>query len=419
MVLKEDIDDAKQRLDAWWDHEIIDRPVVSYYFPIKRGKTWGYLDLWGEVWDLAENFDGIELSLEGFEERAKRTFFGGESIPSYFPNYGPGIVAAVFGVEPKMGERTVWFSRPTKPEEIVALLESVKLNQNNEWYNRLLRITEYAAKRANGDYHISLTDLGGVLDILSSFLGPTNILLTMKRQPSLIDTCREIILEKLLKIYDKLQDIIEMHCEGCNTWLNIWCRKRYYPVQCDFIAMLNPKWFRRFALPDILSQAEHMDYMLYHMDGPNQIPFLDDFLSSPYITGIQWVPGAGKSPPGSDEWMPLYKKIQKAGKNVELTTLANKVPHMFKKLNPKGLFVRTYFQSNFIANIYLPKSHGGKGGKIVFDAVDWLKENKKEKMIKQELETFLSENEIELNGKEKRDLLKEINNTMIEKLFYA
>ena len=141
-LIKEDIAEAKERLKAWWDHEIIDRPVVSYYFPNQRGKSWGYLDLWGEVWDLAENFDGIEPSLDGFEERAKRTFFGGESIPSYFPNYGPGIVAAAFGVEPIVGKRTVWFNRPTKPEEIVSLLESVKLNQNNEWYSRLLKITE-------------------------------------------------------------------------------------------------------------------------------------------------------------------------------------------------------------------------------------------------------------------------------------
>ncbi|MFX1326220.1 MAG: hypothetical protein ACFE8N_14820, partial [Promethearchaeota archaeon] len=284
MILKEDLDEAKERMDAWWEHELIDRPVISYYYPKKRGKLGGYLDVMGEDWSLTEDFDGIEASIDGFEKRAETTFFGGESIPSYFPNYGPGIVAAVFGVRPKVANRTVWFSHPTEPQDIINLLECVELNQNNEWYSRLVKITEYAAKRATSNYQISITDIGGVLDILSSFLGPSNIILTMKRNAHIIDTCREIILEKLLKVYDKLQDIIEKYCDGCNNWLNLWSRKRYYTIQCDFSAMLNPKWFKRFALPDIITQIEHMDYAIYHMDGPNQIKYLNDLLEIDKLT---------------------------------------------------------------------------------------------------------------------------------------
>ncbi len=35
MGYKEDSDKAKERMNAWWDHEIIDRPVLSYYYPKK------------------------------------------------------------------------------------------------------------------------------------------------------------------------------------------------------------------------------------------------------------------------------------------------------------------------------------------------------------------------------------------------
>jgi len=31
-TLKEDTDEAKNRLDAWWDHEIIDRPVICLLY---------------------------------------------------------------------------------------------------------------------------------------------------------------------------------------------------------------------------------------------------------------------------------------------------------------------------------------------------------------------------------------------------
>ena len=354
MIFKDDIEEAKRRMDAWWDHEIIDRPVISYYYPKKRGKLGGYLDVMGEDWSLTENFDGIETSLDGFEKRAELTFFGGESIPNFFPNYGPGIVAAVCGIIPKVATRTVWFSRPTEPQDIINVLESVKLDQNNEWYSRLVKTTEYAAKNAEKKYQISVTDLGGVLDILSSFLGPSNMILTMKRQPNIIDKCREIIFEVLMKVYNRLLEIIAKYCDGCNSWLNLWSRKNYYMIQCDFSAMLNPKWFNRFVLPDIISQTEQLDYSIYHMDGPNQIKYLDEILAIPQLTGIQWVPGLGRSPQGSEEWIPLYEKIQKAGKNVFIDAAPELVPHIYKQLDPKGLFVRTFYRSERIANLYLP-----------------------------------------------------------------
>ncbi|MHA1914583.1 MAG: hypothetical protein ACW986_11755 [Promethearchaeota archaeon] len=406
-------------MEAWWEHELIDRPVISYFYPKKRGKLGGYLDVMGEDWSLAEEFDGIEASLDGFEKRAELTFFGGESIPSYFPNYGPGIVSAILGVIPKVTSRTVWFNHPTEPQDIIGLLEQVKLNQNNEWYLRLVKITEYAAKRAGNNYQLSITDLGGVLDILSSFLGPSNILLTMKRQPSIIDTCREIILEKILKVYDKLQETIGKYCDGCNNWLNVWSSKNYYTVQCDFSAMLNPKWFRRFALPDIITQIEHTDYALYHMDGPNQIKYLDDLLDIPQLTGIQWVPGLGRSPQGADEWIDLYKKIQNAQKNIVIDAPAEYIPHLYKILDPKGLYIRTFYNSERIANIYLPSFLGGKEGAIIFDIVKWAKEQGKSRITKENMEFYMDFKNYKLDNRLKRDLLKETNSAMKEKLYFG
>ena len=417
-VLKEDLKEAKERMEAWWDHEIVDRSVISYYVPKKGSFPIGYLDALVDDWYLAENPNDIEEALNGFEERAKLTYFGGEAIPSYMPNYGPGIVAAIFGVIPKFNSRTVWFNRPTKPEDIINLLESVKLDQNNEWYSRLLTITEYASKRAASNYQISMTDIGGVLDILSSFLGPTNLLLTMKRNPEIIDTCREIILEKLIIIYKKLQDIIEKYCDGCNAWLNVWNRKRWYPIQCDFIAMLNPKWFKRFVLPDLITQIESLDYALYHMDGPYQIPYLDDFLSISSLTGIEWVPGAGELAQGAPEWMHIYKRIQKAGKNIVIDTPPEKVLYIYKTLDPRGLFVRTYYPSSTLAEYLLPSFMGGEEGKVIFEAAEWVKEKGGNSITFQEFDIFLEIHNLSFDKKFKRELVRTINNVFKERSIF-
>lgn len=375
-VYKEDIIEAKERLAAWWDHEIIDRPCISYFLPKSDVPFKGVYDFWY----LAKNWEDIKGYLDDFEEKSESINFKHENIPWLFPNYGPGIMASIFGVEPVFKSETVWFNHPVPVDEIVSFLENVKLDSNNEWYNRLLNITEYAAKRAENNYSVAVTDLGGVLDILSSFLGPTNIILTMKRNPSLIDSCRSIILEKLLQVYEDLQCIIEKYQDGCNSWLPVWCPKRWYPIQCDFSAMLSPKYFKRFVLPDIREQAESMDYAIYHLDGPGQLIHLDDLLEEPSITGIQWVPGSGNEAAQSDKWFPIYKKIQEMGKNIVVDNpldATKDVTRLYKKFDPKGLFMILVYFTEIKALYYLPDFLGGNYGEG--DYRDFKREYRKKK----------------------------------------
>jgi len=398
VIVKEDLEEAKERMVAWWDHEIIDRPTISYAIPQSGDNGKALLALSGFDFYLGKHFDGIDVTLDRVENMSDGLIFGGENIPTFFPNYGAGVMAAIFGIEPEYKSGTVWFYKKTDVKDIVSVLEDIKLNNNNEWYVRLKRITEIAAKRgAKGNYSVAMTDLGGVLDILVSFLGPTQVIVAMKRNPEIIDTCRAIILEKYLKVYDELQNIINKHVDGCNTWLNVWCPKRYYTMQCDLSVMLNPEYFKRFALPDLIEQAEHMDYSLYHMDGPEQIKFADDIL--PHVTGIQFVPGSKPGMPqdGADEWMPLYKKIQKAGKNIQMISLEpNLTAPLYKKLDPKGLFVYAIFISKSIANCYLPKFIGGDGGELVEKVGNWIKESDIAKITKGLLREYLAQNNLEI-----------------------
>ncbi|MBN2156104.1 MAG: hypothetical protein JW776_08675 [Candidatus Lokiarchaeota archaeon] len=357
MELKENIQDAKNHMSAWWDHEIINRPIIGYTYRKFNFKS----SVPYSSWDLAKNNDAIEIIYDKFIRNSTNQKWGAEMFPNFWPNYGPGIMAAVFGCEPEYKNSTVWFHHPISLDDIVPLLESAQLNSNNKWYARLLQVTQFVAERSNGQFSVGMSDIGGVLDILSSFLGPTEIIIAMRRNPGIIDTCRSIILEKLINVYDDLQNIIDNYNLGCNGWLNVWCPKRYYTIQCDFAAMLSPKYFKRFALPDIITQAEHLDYAIYHLDGPNEIPHIADLLAEPSITGIQWVPGIGQPSTESEKWFPLYNKIQDAEKNLVLDCSPFGISYLYKKLKPVGLFVRTYTLNRIIAKMYLPKFIKGWG----------------------------------------------------------
>ena len=410
MIIKEDLQECKERMAAWWDHESTDRPVISYNVLEGAGSDRAVLSSSALNFQLCKDWDGIEPILDTFENNYKGLTYGAECIPSFFPNYGPGIMAAVLGVVPEFKSGTMWFHRPTDLKDIINFLESAKLDNNNEWYMRLKRTTEIAAKRGKEHgYCVTMTDMGGILDILVSFLGPTKIILAMKRNPEIIDTCRAIIMEKYLKVYDDLQNIINKYVDGCNSWLNVWCPKPYYTMQCDFSVMLNPKFFHRFVLPDLKEQAEHTDYAFYHLDGPEQVKFLDDIL--PIVDGIQWVPGMKPEVPqdGADEWMPLYKRIQKAGKNIQMTTFDLKlIPHIYRKLDPKGLFLYAVFISRGLADCYLPEFLGGNGGKIKDKTIEWMKNTGQEKISRTVFREFLTENKIEIDKDLQSAIFKEL-----------
>ncbi len=358
MLYKEDDEDAKERMAAWWDHEILDRPVIAYTYrkpDVPAAASW-------DSWFMAKHVDAIEDALDLWEKSHNGIEFGGEQFPVFWPNYGAGIMASLFGAECTFKSETVWFSRPTSLDEIVPLLEGAQMNKNNPWYARLLRITEVASRRGEGKFQVATTDLGGILDILASFLSPRDIFYAMRKNPGLIDTCRAIILEKENQVYDALTRIILEHCHGTTAWLSVFNAKRWYPLQCDFAYMLSPAWFKRFVLPDLVTQCQHMDYAIYHLDGVRQLPYLDDLLAIPELTGIQWVPGEGKPPMGADEWMPVYKKIQAAGKNIVAGTSPELTAKMYRELDPKGLYVACGYPGKIWAEFFLPPFMGGKGG---------------------------------------------------------
>jgi 5-methyltetrahydrofolate--homocysteine methyltransferase len=185
----------------------------------------------------------------------------------------------------------------------------------------------------------------------------------MKRNPSLVDSCRVVILEKLIKVQKELQDITLKYNGGTNSWLNIWCPKKWYPLQCDFSAMLSPKWFDRFVLPDLITQSESLDYAIYHLDGPDELKYLDTLLKVPSIHGIQWVPGAGKDPMCSESWYPVYRKIEAAGKKIVADCSPELLLRMYNTFNPKQLFLCTTYLGELYEQFLLPEFMGGMGGK--------------------------------------------------------
>jgi 5-methyltetrahydrofolate--homocysteine methyltransferase len=90
---------------------------------------------------------------------------------------------------------------------------------------------------------------------------------------------------------------------------------------------------KKFFLPYVRQEVEHLDHCVYHLDGKVCLQHLDELLAIPGIDCIQWVPGDGQ--PRSIEWMDLLKKIQAAGKSVWIYDWTpEEIRTRFRELDP-------------------------------------------------------------------------------------
>lgn len=331
---KEDWSEAKERFKAWWDGEVIDRPVIQAFAPIKGLISAGAWD----GWSFMRYPEDLTIGIRGFERVCEETFYGGEAFPNLHINLGPGVMAAYVGAVPRFISETVWFETPKSWTE----LRSLEYDLDNRWWRLTQRVASMALKVSKGRFIVGTTDLGGILDVAASLRGSNNLIIDLFKHPGEVkDLCGQLV-DLWHRYYEGLHSIIAARMEGSSAWMGLWSPKRWYPIQCDFSAMMSPKQFQEFALPYLREQCQRLDHTVYHWDGPGQIPHLNHLLSIPELNGIQWTPGAGQPGVDSLAWFPLYRKIQEKGKLLVLLGADRRsVRFLLKELPHKGLLIRT------------------------------------------------------------------------------
>jgi 5-methyltetrahydrofolate--homocysteine methyltransferase len=241
------------------------------------------------------------------------TTFVADAFPCVWPNFGPGVAAAFLGCTPHNRPESVWF-HPAKPETIDSL--RLAYDPDNRHLARVRDVMRAAARRWQGSVQVGMTDLGGTLDILSSFLPGEQLLLDLVDKP-------DAVLRQIWKIHDLwfayFDELDRLHRHvnpGYTAWTPIFSEQPYYMFQCDFAYMISPEMFRTFVRPEFQACCRRVPHGFYHLDGIGQLPHLDDLLSIPELKGIQWVPGDGQ--PDITHWPEVYRRIRKAGKLVQI-----------------------------------------------------------------------------------------------------
>ncbi|MCM8804850.1 MAG: hypothetical protein NC833_06315, partial [Candidatus Omnitrophica bacterium] len=153
------------------------------------------------------------------------------------------------------------------------------------------------------------------LTCFSLLRGVENLLIDIIEIPEIIIEKIDEFVDAWIKAHKFFHSIYSKKLPG-DASLLLWAPGKTYACQSDFSTMISPKLFEKFVVYELEKLKDYLEYIAWHLDGPDEIKHLDILLSLPYIKVIQIVPGAGRPPCASSLWLPIIDKILKKGKNV-------------------------------------------------------------------------------------------------------
>ena len=336
MSYKDNWDDAKRRYMEFWSLENHDRPVIWCTAP-KAGVTPKAI---AAPLSVRDRWLDTSYVIETHREYCRTTFFGGESYPLLWPNLGPDIMGAITGCELEFSETTSW-ARHFVDDWVET--DPIRVLSDGEWYRRLLRMTSEMLDDADGEYVVGMTDLHPGLDGLVSMRGPENLCLDLADCPEAIVRATRQMYEAFREVVDTLFDMTSGRQDGSSNWTGIWHPGKWYVVSCDFMGMVSEGVFADFVLEEIEREVDFLDASIFHLDGPGALRHLDRLLEIPGLHGIQWVPGAGQ--PSVRHWIPVLRRIQDAGKAIQVYGPPEDLPALLDDLRPEGLMYLTSCRS--------------------------------------------------------------------------
>jgi 5-methyltetrahydrofolate--homocysteine methyltransferase len=297
---------------AWWAGKL-DRPLLQIRLrnaPTDRSPSKVPYHPFQSFYDFSVSTEDI---VDAWDYELSTMRYMGDAFPHAWVNFGPGVIAAFMGAVLENGNETVWF-HPSCKDAINDI--RFEYDEDNIWFTRVKKIAAAAIERWQGHVQVGMTDLGGNLDILSSFRPNEGLLLDLYDHSQAVKKLTWQSHELWWRYYNEFNDILRPANPGYTAWCPIFSGTPYYMLQCDFSYMIGPDMFDEFVKPELIASCNRLSNAFYHLDGRGQLPHLDSLLSIPSLKGIQWVPGDGS--PAQHCWPEIYKKIHDAGKLIQI-----------------------------------------------------------------------------------------------------
>jgi len=305
---------VRQTYRAWWAGEL-DRPIIPIELVGRDpGRPQPVAPLLSQA-TCADFSYSPEQLIDRIDYELARKVYLGDAFPWFNMDvFGPGVAAAFMGARLDNSSGRVWFWPPHEGTPITDI--HLEYDPANPWLARLKDLCAAAMERWQGQVLMSMTDLGGNLDIPATFVTTQTLLTDLYDHPEEVARLTWEAHTCWHRFYTEINAILQPVNPGYSDWSGIYSEQPSYMLQCDFAYMIGPRMFEQFVLPELQATCKRLPRSFYHLDGIGQIRHLDLLLSIPELDGVQWIPGDGK--PDCAHWPDLYKKIHAAGKKIQI-----------------------------------------------------------------------------------------------------
>ena len=330
------LDKLEKRYLEYWNKENHDRPILDIRAPKKNANV-KFPEFHGTI---EERWLDTEFMLKNGRAGIENTYFGGDAFPLLWPNLGPDVFGAFFGLDLNFAEGTSWVKHHYSD---LAEVDCSVLDPNNKWLKKIVEMTEALVADSKGDYLVGLTDIHAGMDALVSLRGPEETCFDIYECPALVKEKTMQLFERFKEFYDLTNGIIQKCQKGNGNWLSGYHPDGWYTTSCDFMGMISNEMYKEFVEPVLLKELAFLKNSIFHLDGEGALRQLEDLLAIPELDGIQWVAGAGR--PTAAYWIPVLKKIQDAGKLIHISAVPSDVPALLENLKPEGLLIQLFCDS--------------------------------------------------------------------------
>jgi 5-methyltetrahydrofolate--homocysteine methyltransferase len=304
---------VRETYRRWWSGEL-GRPVVAVELV---GRDPGRPEPVAPLLSQANchRFDvPAEDVIDRLDYELSRRVYLGDAFPWVsLDAFGPGVLAAVLGARLENTTGQVWFLPPAQRPIGEIRFE---VDAEDVWLRRIKDLCAAAAQRWQGAVLVGMADLGGNLDVLSTFRPGEQLLLDLYDHPSEVKRLTWEAHRAWHRVFDEIHAVLRPANPGYTDWTGIYSDQPGYTLQCDFSYMISPAMFDEFARPELEATARRLAHSVYHLDGVGALSHLGSVLSIDGLDGVQWVPGAGK--PDCRHWPEVYRKIHAAGKRIQV-----------------------------------------------------------------------------------------------------
>ena len=303
---------VKHTHDLWWEGKL-DRPLMKLAItdahPLRetRAPLLSQANCTDFSYSPDEIVDATDAHLGRFE-------FLGDSFPSMdFTCFGPGVLAAFCGAEIRNETGGVWFF---PKEELPIDKIRIEYDPENIYVQRIKALYRAGIDRWGNGVLLGMPDLGGVLDVVATFVGSESLLIDLYDAPEEVERLVAETEAAWYAAYDDFSTVLQAANMGHTDWDGIYSSKPSYVLQCDFCYMIGPEMFDRFVLPTIKRDCGRLHNTIFHLDGIGELPHLDSLLSIGDLNAVQWQYGTGSGP--VKRWVDVYEKIINAGKLLQI-----------------------------------------------------------------------------------------------------